>query len=198
MDRLPDTSESLIDRLRDPADEVAWREFLEIYRPVIHRVVRSQGIQEADAEDIVQQILIAVVKAIGRWQLSGHPGSFRAWLFTVTRNLLVNFVARRYAQSVGGTSFAELLNEQPDDDPASREQVEREYRAELFRWAASEVRPEFQVATWEAFWRTAVGGEPIAEVAAALGLSVGSVYAARSRVMARLKLKIRQFEAEAK
>jgi RNA polymerase sigma-70 factor (ECF subfamily) len=197
MDHLPDTSESLLIRLREPADEVAWREFLEIYGPVIQSTVRSQGLQDADEEDIVQQILMAVVGAIGRWKRSGHPGSFRAWLFTITRNLLVNFLSRRRQFSVGGTSFVELLNQQPDDDPVSQAQVEQEYRAELFRWAAAQVRPEFQATTWEAFWRTAVVGEPIAEVAGALELSVGSVYAARSRIMARLKRRIRQFESEA-
>lgn len=197
MDRLPDTRESLIVRLADPADELAWRDFLEIYRPVIYRTVLSHGLQETDADDIVQQILMAIVGAVGRWKRSGHPGSFRAWLFTITRNLLINFVSRRRQQGVGGTSFAELLEQEPDSDPASRELVEQEYRAEVFRWAAAQVRPEFQPATWEAFWRTAVGGESIADVARSLGLSVGSVYAARSRVMARLKRKVSQVELEA-
>jgi RNA polymerase sigma-70 factor (ECF subfamily) len=197
MDRLPDTRESLIIRLGDPADEIAWREFLEIYRPVIYRTVLSRGLQEADADDVVQQILMAIVGAVGRWERSGHAGSFRAWLFTITRNLLINYVARRRQQGVGGTSFAEWIEQEPDDDVASHQQVEREYRAEVFRWAAAQVKSEFQVTTWEAFWRTAVGGEPIAEVARSLGLSVGSVYAARSRVMARLKQKVSQVELEA-
>jgi RNA polymerase sigma-70 factor (ECF subfamily) len=161
---------------------------------VIQRTVRRQGLQEADEDDVVQQILTAVVGAVGRWKHSGHPGSFRAWLFKITRNLLVNFVSRRRQQSVGGTSFAELMQQQPDDDPASREIVDYEYRAEIFRWAAGQVRPEFQKKTWEAFWWTAVEGEPISKVAEALNLSVGSVYAARSRVMARLKRRVSEVE----
>jgi RNA polymerase sigma-70 factor (ECF subfamily) len=194
MDCLPDTRDSLIVRLADPADEAAWREFLEIYRPVIYRTVLRHGLQESDADDVVQQILMAIVEAVGRWQHSGHAGSFRAWLFTITRNLLINFVSRRRQQGVGGTSFAEMLEQEPDNDPASHHHFEEEYRAEVFRWAAAQIRNEFQAKTWEAFWRTAVGGEPIADVARSLRLSVGSVYAARSRIMARLKRKVSEVE----
>jgi RNA polymerase sigma factor (sigma-70 family) len=192
----PDTRESLLIRLHDTADEVAWREFLEIYRPLIYRTARSQGLQEADAEDVVQQVLLAVMGAVGRWKRGEHTGSFRCWLFTITRNLLVNFVARQRLRPVGGTSFVQLLEQQPASDEQSRLWVEQEYRAQLFRWAAAQVRPEFQPATWEAFWRTAVGGESIMEVARELKLSVGSIYAARSRVMNRLKRRVRQVEED--
>jgi RNA polymerase sigma-70 factor (ECF subfamily) len=196
MKSVPDTRDSLLIRLGNPADEAAWREFLEIYRPLIYRLACRQGFQDADAEDLAQQALLAVAGAIGRWRQGEHEGSFRAWLFTITRNLMTNFVARSRWRSVGGTSFAELLEAQPADDESSRLLVQQEYQAELFRWAAGQVRGEFQPTTWDAFWRTTVGGEPIPEVARSLSLSVGAVYAARSRIMARIKRKVRQVEAE--
>lgn len=195
MDSLPDTRDSLVFRLKDRSDDVAWREFLEIYRPLMYRTARSQGLQDADAEDVVQQAIVAVMGAIGRWQQTGRVGGFRTWLLTITKNLLINFVARQKLRPVGGTSFILLLEQQPANDELSRSFVESEYRAELFRWAAEQVRPEFRSASWEAFWRTAVDGESIVDVAQALTLSVGSVYAARSRVVARIKRRIRQFES---
>lgn len=194
MDSSPDTRESLVVRLKDQADDIAWREFLEIYRPLMFRVAKNHGLQDADAEDVVQQALIAIMGAIGRWQKTDRVGGFRAWLVTITKNLLINFIARRKLRPVGGTSFALLLEQQPAVDELSRSFVEDEYRAELFRWAAEQVRSEFRPVSWEAFWRTAVCGERIADVAKALKLSVGSVYAARSRVVARIKRRVQQFE----
>lgn len=196
MTSVPETRESLLIRLGDAADEAAWREFLEIYRPVIYRLACRQGFQDADAEDLTQQALLAVAGAIGRWRQGEHTGSFRAWLFRIMRNLMTNFVSRSRWRSVGGTSFAEMLQEHPVDDEPSRLLVEQEYQAELFRCAAGQVRGEFQTSHWDAFWRTTVGGESIADVAESLSLSVGTVYTARSRIMTRIKRKVRQFEAQ--
>jgi len=195
MSSDPQTRASLLLRLKSEADDQAWHEFLEIYQPLIYRLARSRGLQPADAEDVTQQALIAVSKAIGQWEPTGRAGSFRAWLFTIARNLATNYTARARMLAVGGTTFAELLQQQPAHD-ANREWVEREYQAELFRWAARKVREEVEAATWEAFWRTTVDRQRVADVAAALSMSVGSVYAARSRVMARLKRRVRQFEGD--
>ena len=195
MSSDPQTRISLLLRLKSEADDQAWREFLEIYRPLIYRLSRSRGLQPADAEDVTQQALIAVSKAIGQWEPTGRAGSFRAWLFTIARNLATNYVIRAGMSAVGGTTFAELLQQQPAHD-ANQELVDREYQSELFRWAAGRVREEVEPATWEAFWRTTVDRQGVAEVAAALSMSVGSVYAARSCVMARLKRKVHQFEGD--
>jgi RNA polymerase sigma-70 factor (ECF subfamily) len=196
MNPSPETRESLLIRLGNPADEVAWREFLEIYRPLIYRLACRQGFQDADAEDLTQQALLAVAGAIGRWREGKHEGSFRAWLFTITRNLMTNFVTRSQWHSVGGTSFTQMIEQQPADDEPTRRLVQQEYQAELFRWAAGQVRGEFQPTTWDAFWRTTVDGESISETARALSLSIGAVYAARSRVIARIKRKVRQIDVE--
>ena len=198
MNDSPDTRPSLLVRLQGERDDEAWAEFVEIYGPLIYRVIRRQGVQHVDAEDLTQQALVAVSSAIDRWTPGDRDGSFRAWLFCIARNMLINFVSRRRSQhvGVGGTSFAELLREQPQADPASRSSVDEELRAEMLRWAAQRIRSEFHESTWQAFWRTAVDGEAIPAAAEALGLSLGSVYAARSRVMARLKRKVREFEAE--
>jgi RNA polymerase sigma-70 factor (ECF subfamily) len=71
---------------------------------------------------------------------------------------------------------------------------DEEYRRQIFRWAADQVRPEFREPTWRAFWLTAVDGRPAREVAETLGQSIGSVYIARSRVIARLRSTIEHVE----
>ncbi len=91
----------------------------------------------------------------------------------------------------------ELLEAQPADDPSATAVFEDEYRRRVFRWAADEVRGEFSTSSWRAFWLTAVDGRKPADAATELGLSVGAVYIARSRVLARLRARIQQLGDEA-
>ncbi|WP_165225374.1 RNA polymerase sigma factor [Aquisphaera insulae] len=190
MEEPPATRCSLIIKLRDPADTAAWREFVEIYEPLIHRLARRKGLQDADARDLGQEVFRAVAGAVDRWDPS--LGRFRAWLSTIARNLLINFLTRGRAQPRGSgtTSVQDLLEAQPAADPFATAIFEDEHRRRLFRWAAEEIRGEFTPATWQAFWQTAVEGRKPAEVADALRLSIGSVYVARSRVLARLRRRI--------
>lgn len=194
MSELPETRHSLLLRVKQRGDVEAWREFVEIYEPVIYRLARGKGFQHADAQDLVQEALIAVSSAIDRWDPDPGRGTFRGWLFRIARNMMINFVTRGrpHNKGGGGTSFLRLVEQQPAPDADSGTIVDREYKAELFRWAARQIRGEFHESTWAAFWRTSVEGRPIQETADDLGLSVGAVYAARSRVMARLKRKIGQ------
>jgi RNA polymerase sigma-70 factor (ECF subfamily) len=95
----------------------------------------------------------------------------------------------------GGSDFQRLLNEQPKADDEQATLFDLEQKREVFRWAAEQIRGSFQSATWQAFWRTSVEGEPIGQVADSLGLSIGAMYAARSRIMARLKQTIDDWRA---
>jgi len=190
----PDTRASLLLRIRNPRDERAWVEFQAIYEPLVYRLVRRKGFQDADARELTQEVLLAVANAIQRWDPDPARGSFRAWLFRTARNLMVNFLAReqRHPHGVGQTDFARWLENQPAADGAESAHFEREYRREMFRWAAEQIRSEFHDATWQAFWRSCVEAQGIPEVAKSLGMSVGSVYVARSRIMARLRDKIQR------
>jgi RNA polymerase sigma factor (sigma-70 family) len=193
---IPDTRRSLLVRLRDRGDGRAWAELLEIYEPLIYRLARRRGLQHADAEELTQEAFMAVAAAIERWDPDPSRGTFRGWLFRIARNMTINFLSRARPEDLGagGTGFRLLLEQQPAPSPEEATLFGREYKREAFRWAAGEIREEFQESTWNAFWSTAVEGRDIKETADALQMSVGAVYAARSRIMARLKRKLKQLE----
>jgi RNA polymerase sigma-70 factor (ECF subfamily) len=141
-------------------------------------------------------VLHAVASASGRFVYDPARGSFRGWLLTITRNELNRLLRPGAAQASaqGGTTHLTLLAQQPDAGDDDR--WEREHRDRLFDWAADRVRGSFQSSTWEAFWRTASENQPAEAVARDLGISVGAVYIARSRVLARMRELIAAVEGE--
>ena len=84
MPEVPDTSHSLIARVKDPADGAAWTEFLGIYRPVVYRLARKRGMQDADAQDVTQRVFLSISQAIDGWEPDPNGPPFRAWLVTVS------------------------------------------------------------------------------------------------------------------
>lgn len=194
----PETRHSLILRLRDGRNQQAWAEFLEIYQPLILRLVRSRGLQDADAREVTQDVLLAVVAAIPNWDANPAKGSFRGWLSTITRNLVVNFLVRqsRHPRGSGDSDFARWLNEVPAADCNESKFFDLEQRRQFFQWAAIRVRGEVSESTWDAFQRTSIDRGDIAEVARDLGTTAGAIYVARSRVMKRLRECIEQLQRE--
>ncbi len=198
MTDSPATRQSLLVRLKDPRDGQAWSEFVAIYAPLIDRLARSKGFQEADAADLAQEVFRAVAGAIDRYDPDPARGSFRGWLFRIARNLMINLLAARRIrpQATGDSDVRELLDRVPAPDSAETALFDAAYRRRLFHWAAEQVRGEFRDSTWKAFWLTAVEGREPGDAAAAAGISVGAVYIARSRVMARLRAVIEAVEGE--
>ncbi len=200
MNDWPETSESLILRVKDPQDVAAWRELVAVYRPVVYRMARGRGLQHEDAEDLAQGVFVSVAKAIEKWQPSEEGPRFRNWLARITRNAIVNALTRtRPDRAAGTSSVAKVLNAIPaSGDAAGNGSGEltlsllKESRLEGIRWAARELQSEFSETTWAIFQATAIEGRPAAEVAEVCGRSIGSVYAARCRVVARLKEKVEE------
>ncbi len=190
MHEFPETSHSLIARVKDPGDGVAWTEFLEIYQPVVFRMARRRGLQDADAHDVMQQIFLRISRSIEIWTSDETQPPFRAWLTTIARNAITNALVRRPRDAAtGSSSVVELLNAQVDPAETNTE-ILAETRIELVRWATEQIRSEFSEATWKVFWQAAIEGVPIAEVAKTSGRSAGAIYVARYRVMNRLKEKV--------
>lgn len=190
MPGFPDTSYSLIARVKDLADSASWAEFLEIYQPVVFRMARRRGLQDADAQDVMQQVFLSISKSIEGWTQGDEQPPFRAWLTTIARNAITKALTRRPRDAAtGSTSVMDLLDAQPDTQDTTAE-ILAEARREIIHWAAEQIRTEFSERTWKDFWQTSIDGVPIAEVAKASGRSAGSIYVARFRVLTRLKEKV--------
>ena len=193
MSELPTTRASLLVRIRDAQDREAWRQFVQVYAPVVYHYARKRGLQDADAADLSQEVLRAVAASVGRLDYDPYRGSFRGWLFTLAHHKLHDFRARRQRQGQGSgdTGVQAALEAQPVNDQSDWDD---EYEQRLFTWAADKVRQGFRDKTWQAFWQTAVEGKSGKETAARLGMTVAAVYVAKSRVMARLREQIGQLD----
>jgi RNA polymerase sigma factor (sigma-70 family) len=198
MQESPATRASLLVRLRDGSDAGAWQEFVRLYAPVIYGFARKRGLQDADAADLMQEVLRSVSMAAERLEYDPARGTFRGWLFTVTRNKVFNFLdsRRRRVDGSGDSRVQHRLEQQesPDGDLAS--DWEGDYQRTVAAQAMERVKDEFQSATWNAFLQTSVEGHPPSQVAKNLGLSVGAVYVAKSRVIARLRQEIGRLQGD--
>jgi RNA polymerase sigma-70 factor (ECF subfamily) len=197
VDDSPLTRVSLLVRIRDAANHGAWQEFMRLYGPVVYGFARRRGLQDADAADLMQDVMRSVSTAIGRLDYDRSRGSFRGWLFTITRNKIFNFLSARRLrpQGSGDTTTNLLLGAQPDASDGA-DVWELEYQRRLAALAMERVKNEFQESTWRAFWLTAVEGQTAADASAQIGLSTGAIYVAKSRVLARLKQEIEAIERQ--
>ena len=196
MTQFPETRESLIFQVKNPENRAAWEQFVSIYRPVILRSAAARGLQEADAQDLAQQVLLAVASTIGQWEQRGKSTRFRHWLRRVTRNAILNALSRGpKAQAIGGSSIQELLAQHQQADQETESLIDWEYRRELYLQAAKIVRGDVQSDTWRAFELTVIDGMSNQAAAEKLGKSMGTIYTARCRIMQRLRNVIAEMEA---
>src|SRR5438046_1738059 len=174
---MPETSVSLLERLRQPNAAPDWNRLVELYSPLVHTWAKRAGLQDADAADLAQEVFAHLLTKLPEFQYD--PGrSFRAWLRTVTLNLW-----RGKQRKASATREGAPLAKAPEPaaaDPAD-EFWQAEFNQHLARRALEIMRDEFQPTTWQACWAVVVEGRAAADVAAELGMSVGAVYAAKVR-----------------
>ena len=179
------TPVSLLERLRQASEvrQADWDRLVELYTPLLYYWARRQGLQEADAADLVQDVLAVLVRELPRFEYD-RGKSFRGWLRTLT--------LRKWWEKCRRQQLSPL----PPDDPALeglaspdtlRAFEEADYRQYLAQRALALMQKEFQPTTWKACWEVVVSGRPARDVAAELGVSIDVVYASRSRVLRRLR-----------
>ncbi len=197
MTELPQTRQSLLVRLRQKSGD-AWSEFIEVYEQAIYDFSRRRGLQDADAWDVTQDVLAAVEKKVDSWEDDPSKGKFRGWLFRVARNIAVDKVVgqSRRAAASGDSRVAQLLTEFPDTPDQQTTVFWMEYRRALMSWALEQIKPDFKDTSWNSFLATAVAGRKPEEVAEELNVSLGSVYAAKFRIVARIKKLVARFDDE--
>lgn len=179
------SSQSLIRRVRNN-DRVAWDRLCILYGPVVYEWAREAGLQSEDASDVMQEVFAVLTRRIASYQ--AHH-SFRGWLWTITRNKVVDAYRRRadHDVSAGGTAAFDRLMNLPANPPAEDSEVGKREASGIHQRALDVMKTDFEPQTWQAFWRTVVGDENPADVATDLGVSKWTVYKAKSRVLQRLR-----------
>lgn len=177
------TPVSLLDKLRETDNARAWERFVELYTPFLYYWARRVGLHGEEATDLVQDVFAVLLTKLPSFRYDGTR-SFRSWLRTVTLNKWreARRRAARHSLLGGGSELDDLAAPEQDEDP-----WDAEYRQHVTHRAIELMQTDFEPSSWKACWEVVVAGRPAAAVAAELGLSVGAVYAAKFRVMARLR-----------
>jgi RNA polymerase sigma factor (sigma-70 family) len=184
------TSQTLLLRMREPSDDGAWSEFARLYTPLLRKFAFLQGVESQDVDDLVQEVHKAVSQAIRNFEYDAARGTFRSWLFIVTRSKVARHFKNqsRSPRGSGSETVRRMLEEQPA--PEDEKDWDLEYRRRMFAWAAEIVQKEVAEKTWRAFWMMTVEENTAADTAKALGMTAGAAYVAKSRVIARMRERI--------
>lgn len=179
---FPDTSKSLLLTLRrQPGDPIAWSRFVETYGPRILGWCRRWGLQEADAHDVTQTVLLQFLRRAERFEYDDSR-RFRGWLRALAHSTWREFVKRRrsWHRGIGGQDTPRIDQAEAHDELARL--IEEEYAREILRVAMGRIRRQVDSHTWEAFRLLNVEGLSGESVAARLGMRLGSAYAASAKV----------------
>jgi RNA polymerase sigma-70 factor (ECF subfamily) len=192
------TPSSLLQRAQ-ANDQQAWQRLVALYGPLVYSWCLQAGLNAEDAADVGQDVFVAVARKIAPFRRDRPGDSFRGWLWTITSHKISDFrkTKGRRIQAEGGTTAQQRLAEFPEPPSSASAPPPASGEAQaLYRHALALIQVEFAERTWKAFWRVAVEGGPAAAVAAELGMSVGAVYIAKSRVLRRLREEFRDLFPE--
>ena len=179
------TRASLILRIRDARDGSAWETFLETYVPLVYRYCRRRGLQDSDAADVTQEVMVQVARSARSFEYRPERGRFRDWLGTITRRTLSNHFqrARRTDAVVAQVPLPGTVGD-PDPEWAAA------FHAGVLRAALARVQPGFERGTWRAFEMVWLERKPATDAARELGVPLDVVYVSKSRVLKRLREEV--------
>jgi RNA polymerase sigma-70 factor (ECF subfamily) len=185
---MNETRQSLLLRAQTGETD-AWKDLVDLYRPLILGWLTRQGVPASDLEDLSQEVLLSVVKHLPGFQHSGQRGAFRCWLRTIFCSRTADYwrAIDANTQAQGGSSATAALQQIADPDSALNRQWDEEHDRYVVHCLLDLVEEEFEPITLQAFRRLALNGVSGAEAAQELGLSVAAVYVAKSRVLARIR-----------
>jgi RNA polymerase sigma-70 factor (ECF subfamily) len=169
--------------------EQAWNQLVELYRPLVFGWLLRHDVSHHDAEDLSQDVMAVVVRELPNFEHCGSTGAFRNWLRTITANRAKGFwrAGKIRPAASGRSSFLLMIEQLEDENSLSSQLWNREHDAHVLRQLLIDIEPEFEPATFQAFRRQVYDRTPAEQVARELGISVGAVYSAKSRVLRRLR-----------
>jgi RNA polymerase sigma-70 factor (ECF subfamily) len=190
------TSRSLLQRARDRQPDACQRLVI-LYDPLVRHWCRRGGVAPQDLDDVVQEVFAKVFAALDSFRHSEPSDTFRGWLYGLTRHRILEHFRRlhQHIAAAGGSDFYALMLNSPDPC-AEPDDEERVLYGQLYRRTLEFIRGEFELRTWQMFWRSVIDGSPTAAVAAESGVSEAAVRQARSRVLRRLRAEAAELNIE--
>jgi RNA polymerase sigma-70 factor, ECF subfamily len=186
-----ETSVSLLNRLAGAPTDDDWRRLLDLYQPLLRAWMARAGVASSDADDLIQEVLLVVFRQVGGFERRG-TGAFRAWLRIILTHRVRNYfrAGLHRPTATGGSDFLRSLDELESPDSVLSRLWDREHDEHVAASLLRRVQGDFAAATWQAFLRHVLEGDPAAKVAEELGLSLNSVLLAKSRVLKRLRQEL--------
>ncbi len=180
-----DTSISLLERLCLSSDSEAWQRLVDLYTPLIHSWLQRHAVQPADIDDLTQEVLRSVVRALPNFQHDLRRGAFRRWLRTITVNQLRSFWRDRHPQT--GGDLAERFDQMEDPSSDLSRQWDEEHDRHVLQRLLALIEPEFEPSSWRAFRLVVLEGRTAAEAGDELGISANAARIAKSHILRRLR-----------
>jgi RNA polymerase sigma-70 factor, ECF subfamily len=180
-----DTPLSLLERVRNRSDQSSWQRLADLYLPLVERWLHQTGLSPADADDLTQEVMLAVVREMPDFEHSGRKGAFRTWLRTITVNRLRGYWRSKHTHL--DQTVEEQLDQLADSSSDLARLWDREHDEFILQRLLGLIEPEFSPAAWHAFHRQTVDGLTAAQTASELGVSANAVLIAKSRVLRRLR-----------
>jgi RNA polymerase sigma-70 factor (ECF subfamily) len=188
---MSDTPSSLLRRVRDSADAASWREFQELYEPLLLNYVRSRGLAENDARDVVQDVFVLLLPALQKFELDPARGRFRTWLWKVTCNALADWARKQRRQTKAEDAFRERsVGDEPEPQWASA------HHQRVLDFVLQRVRAQTQPRTWSCFEQHVLLGRSSGEVADELSMQATAVRVNASRVLAAVRQQCGEYLEE--
>lgn len=186
------TSPTLLGRLRSGPTDESWSEFVDRYAPTVFSWAWQSGLQESDAADVTQEVLLKLLNQMRTFEYQPSRGSFRGWLKTVTVNAARDFGRKIQRRPSGSAGLSGVQDPRMWDELARR--MEEEYQRDLLQQSSLLVQPRVAETTWKAYQMTAIENQPAVDVAKKLGIRIGEVYVAKSRVIKRIREAVAELE----
>lgn len=200
------TRYSLLSRLQDWGDQESWKDFFDTYWRLIYRVALKSGLTEAEAQDVVQETVLCVAKDIQKFKRERKLGSFKAWLFNITRWRIADQLRKRAPGeplATGGQEKAEPSGAagqpeepQPEIPQESVEVWDQEWKSNLFNAALARVKRRVKEEHYQIFDLYVLKEWPATKVARLLRVSLGQVYIAKHRVALLVRKELKALETK--
>jgi len=202
-DGLIPTRRSLLTRLKNWDDQESWKDFFDTYWKLIYGVAIQAGLNDTEAQEVVQETVIAVSKRMEGFKYDPQIGSFKGWLLHTTRWRISDQLRKRRGQARGieldyKTSTRTATVERiPDPAGSNLEAIwEKEWRNSLFAVAIAKVKRRVDARQYQIFDLYVIKQWPVKKVAATLGVKPGQVYLAKHRIFALVKKEIADLEGK--